>query len=169
MVTIIETPRLLMRQFVLADAEAVFAFSANEEVSRYTGDAGSVTSIDEALKIITDIWLVEYEKYGYGRFALIHKETDHLIGFCGLKFMPEEGRADLGYRMLPEYWGQGLGYEGAAAVLKYGRETLGLKDIFAEADVRNTASNRILVKLGMQVMRQHDDYGFLTNFYEDGS
>ena len=167
MKALIKTPRLLMRKFCLEDVDAVFEFSSNADVTLYTGDADSVKTRNDALKIITDIWLPEYKKYGYGRYALVHRESGLVIGFCGLKYIPEHERADLGYRMLPEYWGQGLGFEAAAAALEYGRRTLGLKSIFAEADADNVASNRILERIGLKLTRQHDEYGFKANFFED--
>ena len=124
MTTYIETPRLIMREFTLDDAEAVYQFNSHKEVTRYTGDAGFVKSIDDAKSIINDIWLKEYHHYGYARWALVDKQTQQVIGFCGLKYEPELNAPDIGYRMLPEYWGKGLGMEASKAALEYGIENL---------------------------------------------
>ncbi len=145
----IETRRLKMRQFTLDEIDAVYEFSSHPEVVRYTGDAGIVTTKKDAEKIIRGVWLKEYEQFGYARYALIHKADKKIIGFCGVKFEPEENLPDLGYRMLPEYWGQGLGFEAALATLAYARTQLKLSKIFAEVATENTASIRILEKLGM--------------------
>lgn len=163
---LIDTPRLQMREFTLDDAEAVVEFNANEEVTRYTGDAGMVKTLEDAKGVITDVWLAEYKKYGYARYALIHKGDNKIIGFCGVKFLEEEGLPDVGYRMLPEYWGQGLGTEAVQATMDYARDTLGLTKIIAEAVVENTASNHILKKVGLRHVDTYERDGFMLNRFE---
>jgi len=171
MKTLIETPRLIMREFTLDDLDAVFEFSSDYEVSKLTGDP-CVESKEEAEKIIKDIWLAEYEKYGYARYALVHKEDNKVIGFCGLKYIPagelgeNEGAPDIGYRMLEKYWGQGLGFEAANAAMEYGRSTLGLTNIFGDAVVENAASNKILERIGLKFEGQYKHDGWLVNRYK---
>lgn len=166
MTALIETERLLMRKFELADAPAVLEFSSHPEVTRYTGDAGVVQSLEDAEKVIREIWLAEYEQYGYARYALVHKADNKVIGFCGLKYEPELKGPDLGYRMLPEYWGQGLGTEAVQAALHYGVHTLGLKHIQAMAMLDNAASNRVLTKLGFVLSGVIESHGFEVNHYD---
>ncbi len=156
----IDTPRLQMRAFTPEDAEAVLAFSRPPEVTRYTGDAGRVTNLAEARAVITDIWQAEYQRYGYARYALVHKADNRVIGFCGLKYEPHLGGADIGYRMLPAYWGQGLGWEAAHATLAYGREVLKLNPIYAEVVEENLASRRIIERLGMVLIGRSTQDGF---------
>lgn len=163
---LIETPRLYMREFTMDDALAVHEFGSNEEVTRYTGDAGSVESLQDAKKIIEKVWLAEYKKYGYARYALVHKSDDRVIGFCGLKFEEEMGLPDIGYRMLPEYWGRGLATEAARATLEYARTELGLGRIVGLAVVENVASNRVLEKIGMRIVATFEEDGFTINRYE---
>ncbi|WP_462156693.1 GNAT family N-acetyltransferase [Pseudoalteromonas sp. GB56] len=163
---LIDTPRLQMREFCMEDAEAVLAFNANEEVTRYTGDAGLVKTLEDAKKVISEIWLSDYSKYGYGRYALIHKADNKIIGFCGLKYDPELPGTDLGYRMLPEYWGQGLGYEAAKAAFDYGLETLKLTHIIAEADTANLGSIKIIENLGFTLCDKYEKWGHPLLRYE---
>lgn len=158
MTILIDTPRLQMREFTLDDAEAVLAFSI-PEVTRYTGDEGTVQTLDDARRIIREIWLREYQENGYARYALVHKADNRVIGFCGLKFEPHLGGPDLGYRMLPEYWGQGLGLEAAKAALEYGQQVLKLDPIYAEVVEENHASRRIIEKLGMVWQTQYEEDG----------
>ncbi len=166
MTTLIETERLIMRRFTRDDVDAVHTFSQHPEVTRWTGDAGVVTTKADALNVIESVWLKEYEQYGYARYALVHKGDDKVIGFCGLKFEPDYGLPDLGYRMLPEYWGQGLGEEAARAALEYAKTTLGMTHIVAEAVVENIGSNRILEKIGFQKTKQVTKDGFTLNVFE---
>lgn len=147
MKTIIETERIILRHFCDDDAVAVFEFDSNEAVVRWTGEP-ALTHIDQARDIINDIWKPEYEKYGYARYAVVHKQDQKVIGFAGLKFLPEFGEADLGYRMLPQYWGQGLASEMAVSLVVHAFDDLGLKKILGFAMPENPASCRVLEKAG---------------------
>lgn len=163
---LIETERLQMREFTLDDTDAVYEFQTNSDVLRYMGGDGAVETREDAERIIRDIWLVEYEKYGYARYALVHKVDQRVIGFCGLKFEPEYGLPDLGYRMLPEYWGRGLATEAALAVLEYARDVLQLEKIFGEVVEKNTASINVLEKVGFRHVDTYQKYGFTVRRYE---
>ncbi|WP_438464361.1 GNAT family N-acetyltransferase [Marinomonas sp. PE14-40] len=163
---LIDTPRLQMREFTLADKEAVLDFASCEKVTRYTGYAGMVKSLDDAAMVIRDIWMVEYQRYGYGRYALIHKEDQKVIGFCGVKFDKGLNAPDIGYRLLPQYWGQGLATEAVTSALKYAREVLDLDKIIAVAVDENVASNKILHKLGFNKIDSYIDEGFRLYRYE---
>ena len=103
--------------------------------------------------------LGDYKKYGYGRWAVVHKQDARFIGFCGLKYLPKENEVDLGYRFIKAYWGMGLASESGKAALDYGFNELGLKRIVASALTDNVASIRVMEKLGMT---------FEKNFEEDG-
>jgi len=166
MTILIETPRLKMREFTLNDLDAVYAFSVNEEVTKYTGDLGMVKTKQDAMDVITNVWQAEYKKYGYARYALLCKKTDKVIGFCGIKYLPEEQRPDVGYRMLPEYWGKGLGFEALKATMDYAKNELKLDNIMAEAVVENIASNKMLLKVGLKHVDTYEHGSFTLNRYE---
>jgi len=163
---LIDTERLQMREFTLDDVDAVYEFSTNTDVTRFTGDEGEVKNKKDAENLIKSIWLAEYEKYGYARYALIHKGDQKVIGFCGVKYIPEFDLPDIGYRMLPEYWGKGLGTEAVRAALKYARTELGLNKIIGEVVKENTASNKLLLKVGLRLVDTYEKYGFTINRYE---
>lgn len=163
---LIDTPRLQMRCFILEDAPEVLAFSACEATAKYTGDAGKITSIEGAQYIIENIWLAEYAKYGYGRYALIHKADNKVIGFSGIKYMPEFGCPDIGYRLLPKYWGKGLGAEAVMATLDYAQNVLGEKTIKAEVAEGNVASSKILLKSGFNHIKTYQEDGATLHLYE---
>lgn len=163
---LIETSRLMMREFCLDDVDDVYEFSTHPEVVRYTGDAGVVKTREDARNLITDLWQVEYRKYGYARYALIHKADKKVIGFCGIKYEPELGEPDIGYRMLPEYWGKGLAMEAAKAILDYARSVLGLNKIIGEVAIGNIASSKILLNLGFKLVDTYKRDGFTLNRYE---
>lgn len=154
----IETVRTYIREFTIDDAQAVFAFNTNAQVTRFTGDAGMVESLEDAENVITQIWLKEYKQYGYGRWAVVDKSNDKVIGFCGLKYLPEIGMPDVGYRFLPEYWGKGLATETAIACVEYCRSSLGITKFFADVMADNIASVKVIKKLGLK----------FTGFVEEG-
>ena len=166
METIIETERVILRRFVMEDAEDVLEFNSNPEVIRYTGDR-LLHTLDEAKDCITNVWLNDYEKYGYGRFAVWYKPDNRVIGFAGLKYLPEFGETDIGYRILPEYWGKGITSEMAPPLLKYGFEELGLKRIIGLTMIANEASSRVLQKCGLKFYQQapYLDEPELVNWY----
>ena len=164
---IIETERLILREFDLDDVEAVFEFNSNVELQRYTGDK-ILTSLDEAKEIIADIWLKEYRTYGYGRWATIYKPDNKVIGFAGLKYIPEFNETDIGFRFLPSYWGKGIATEASIEIIKYGFDQLGLSRIIGIAMPDNIGSCRVLEKLGLSLYKV-DDYdgdGKSYNWYQ---
>jgi len=93
-------------------------------------------------------WLSEYER-GYGFLAVIYKPEGTLIGQCGLG--AEDGRVGLGYMLDKAYWGRGLATEAAKAGLMYGFAELDLEWLWAGTQAGNTASRRVLEKLGMSL------------------
>lgn len=151
---ILETERLVLREFEVGDAADVFEFASNPEVTRYTGDAGLVTTIDDAQRIIVDTWHADYRQHGFGRLAVVDKKTSKVIGFCGLKYLEDLKEIDIGYRYLPEYWGQGLATEAGLAVMDHGKRVLGLKKIIGLVLPDNKASHRVLEKIGLRKAEQ---------------
>ena len=144
---ILETERLLIREFIEDDAEAFFSFNGDSEVMRYTGEAPSA-SVEQVRKQIRDY--PDYRLRGYGRWAVVFKPDQRVVGFNGLKYLEELREVDLGYRFCTDYWGRGLATESSKAVLRYGFENLGLKRIIGLVLPENTASIRVLQKVGMR-------------------
>lgn len=158
-----ETQRTYVRPFTPGDVAAVLKLNSNAEVTLYTGDANEVQTPEDARAVIREVWLKEYAAYGYGRWAVVHKKDNQVIGFAGFKFLPEVGMPDIGYRLLPQYWGQGLATEVVLACAQYGRNTLGIKEYFGDVMADNHASVRLLQKLGLTFNRyvEYDGYRFM--------
>lgn len=146
----IETARTFIREFELTDAPAVLAFNSNQAVTRFTGDAGMVKNLNDAKAVIENIWLKEYQTFGYGRWAVVDKASNKVIGFCGLKHIQELGMPDIGYRFLPEFWGKGYATETAFAAVKYAQEKLNVDQFFGDVMEQNHASVKLLKKLGLK-------------------
>ncbi len=144
----IETDRRILREFTENDVAAFFEMGNNPLVTRYTGDPG-FKNLDDALTCLRDRPLADYQRHGYGRWAVVLKATGQVIGFSGLKYLDDLQAVDIGYRLLPAFWGQGLATEAAAPAIRYGFETLHLNEIIGLVDPDNVASVKVLKKLGL--------------------
>ena len=147
----VETERLILRELVPEDAERMFLLDSNPEVMRYLG-RNTVTKVEESSEIIEKI-RKQYRENGIGRWAVVEKSSNLLIGWSGLKFLTEEINGfknvyELGYRFLPESWGKGYASESARASLNYGFNILDVEVIYASATIDNDGSNHVLRKLG---------------------
>lgn len=147
---ILRTDRLTLRELTEGDLEPFYALGSSTEVTRFTG-TGTLRDREHALEILRAFPLADYARHGFGRWACVLRATDEVIGFSGLKRLEELGEVDLAVWLLPEHWGAGLATEACRAVLRYGFETLGLERIIGLVDPRNTASRRLLEKLGMRL------------------
>ena len=93
--------------------------------------------------------MFEFHLDGFERFAVELKETGRVIGFCGIKYLPEIELPEVGYRYLKAYWGRGIGTEAAHACVGFAREDLGIEKLVALIIPENIASIRVAEKLGM--------------------
>jgi [ribosomal protein S5]-alanine N-acetyltransferase len=149
MKVILETDRLLVREYVEEDAEAFFKLNTDPQVLRFVPDK-ALQSVEQARQMLIDHPIADYRKYGVGRGACILKSTGEQIGFAGLKYLEELGGVDVAYRLTPAHWGQGLATEAAIASVRYGFADLGLKKIIGLVMPANIASVRVLEKAGLR-------------------
>ena len=149
MKVILETGRLLLREYVEDDAESFFKLNTDPEVVRFVPDK-PLLNVEQARQTLIDHPIADYRRYGFGRGACILKSTGEQIGFAGLKYLNELGEVDGAYRFLRKYWGQGLATEIALASIRYGLVDLGLKRIIGLVIPKNIASLRVLEKTGLR-------------------
>lgn len=140
------SPRLLFRRMQLEDTTALFRTVGDPEVMRYYA-SGPDLSLSIAQKRVAEV-VSHWEQHGYGDWALIAKDDDQMIGYCGFQYCPEFQSVNLGYALQKSHWGQGLATEAVKAVLEFGQTELHLQDIFALVDPQNEASIRVLEKCG---------------------
>jgi RimJ/RimL family protein N-acetyltransferase len=141
----IETTRLLLREFESSDAQDLYELNADPLVMRYTGDKPFGNTKD-ALSFIKDY--NAYKKTGMGRWAVIEKESNNFLGWCGLKLHPGDF-VDIGFRFKQQHWGKGYATEAATSCLEHGFINLKLSEIIGRAANENLPSIRVLEKLGM--------------------
>jgi len=139
------------------DAENAYILNADPEVVRYTGD-DPFKSVEDAREFLGNYR--HYEKYGYGRWAVINKEDQAYLGWCGLKYTPELDEYDIGYRLIKKYWDKGYATEAAKACIAYGFDKLGMTTIVGRARLENKASIKVLENIGLEYYKDFDMEGF---------
>lgn len=145
--TQLETERLKLRLFTYDDLPIMFTLNTDPDVIKYADTPAK--DMAEAKQRLEEGPLADYEKYGYGRFAVELKETGKVIGFCGIKYLPEIDLPEVGFRYLKEYWGKGIGTEAARVCVDFAREDLRIKKLVALIIPENIGSIRVAEKLGM--------------------
>jgi RimJ/RimL family protein N-acetyltransferase len=149
----IETERLILRRFTPDDAEAYFTLVGDPEVNRYTGQTLAQT-VEQARQILLDYPIRDYEVVGYGRMACIEKSSGKLIGFSGMKYLPDLQETDIGYRFVRDAWGKGYATESATVLMRQCIEEFNLRRVIGLSFRANTASTHVLQKLGLAFERE---------------
>tara|TARA_B100001564_G_scaffold357218_1_gene372999 strand:+ start:1546 stop:2091 length:546 start_codon:yes stop_codon:yes gene_type:complete len=154
---IIQTKRLILRKWREEDFLPFAALNACPHVCKYL--AKTLTqqeSNDLAQRIIS-----HFDKHGFGLYAAERKDTHQFIGFTGLSipnfeahFMPA---IEIGWRLSYTNWGQGFATEAAKAVSDYAFDALELNEIVSFTTKNNTASRRVMEKIGM-THKQEDNF-----------
>src|SRR5262245_38655987 len=151
----ISTARLILRRPTLGDAEGIFAYASDPEVTRYMGWPRH-KSLDDTRQFV-EFCDGEWEKNGMGAY-LITRDGD-VIGSTGLH-RASAHRAVTGYVLLRSEWGKGFATEACRAMMELGR-TLGFTRIDARCHAEHAASARVLEKVGMTlegVLRRFDPF-----------
>jgi aminoglycoside 6'-N-acetyltransferase len=144
------TPRLVLRRFTAADAEAFAVYRSIPEVARFQGwDAPY--PVERGQTLIA--WLVEHhpdEPGEWFQLAIAERATpDRIIGDCGIRPRADEPLVvDIGYTLDPATQGRGYATEAVGEVLRYLFEDRGKHRVSADCDSRNDASWRLLERLG---------------------
>jgi RimJ/RimL family protein N-acetyltransferase len=151
-VTVIETARLVLRDFTAEDAQFVLRLVNEPSFLRYIGDRG-VRSLDDARRYIAEGPVAGYARYGHGLMRVDRKSDGATVGMCGVLKRDSLPDPDIGFSFLPEHWSQGYALEAAQAVMQHARATLGLGRIVAITTSDNEPSMRLLGKLGFRFER----------------
>lgn len=143
-----ETARLALRPLSGADLDAAHRISNDPLVRRYLWDDEPVSKA--AVEGVISRSLKTFDEEGFGLFGVRLRDSDgELIGYCGPLHLEATERVELLYAFLPKWWGRGLATEAARACLRFAFEDTDLEQVVAGADPPNTASLRVIQKLGM--------------------
>lgn len=147
---LLTTQRLKLREFKLTDWPDVYAYETDPAVARYL--AYSASSPQECQSNLDFLAEHQHERQRLiFHLAVVLASEKQLIGICGLQITNRAvSEAELGYALHSAYWGHGYMFEAAHAMVNYGFKTLQLRRIFGTCVPDNTASIRVMQKIGMQ-------------------
>lgn len=146
----VETERLTLRRLQPGDLDAYFErIYADPEVMR-TLPSGAPLARDVFDAAIPPLMIEPWETDAFGPWVVVSREDDRLLGHCGLKPWPGSSEIEVFYALERRAWGRGLATEAARATLAFGFDVLRLQRIIAGVLPDNTASRRVLEKLGMR-------------------
>ena len=150
--TILETDRLVLREITTDDAEFLLSLLNEPSFIKNIGDR-NVRTIEQAQQYALNGPIASYQQNGFGLYLVELKEGRTPIGICGLVKREALADADIGYALLPAFWGRGYAFEATVAVKQYGLAKLGHKRILAIVNPENSSSIKLLDKLGLRFSR----------------
>lgn len=162
--TVFETDRLVVRRWRNSDLTSLMAVYGDREAMKWVGDGQALT------QALCAEWLIvtnrNYQKYGYGMFAVELKSESRVVGFCGIVHPGGQEAAECKYAYLRQFWGQGIASEALAGLIDYGVNTHGIRRMIATTAPQNIASHRVLLKSGMArgELRNNEDGSFTQVF-----
>jgi ribosomal-protein-alanine N-acetyltransferase len=163
-VFLLETPRLVLREFTMDDLDAIAEIRSDPEVMRFVGPGEARPRPREDSRALME-WIVgRYESDGFGLWAMAARGDDggRAMGFCGLLNQNVEGRPELeiAYTLGRPFWGKGFATEAAIAVRNHALGLLGRTRLISLIYPGNAASIRVAGKVGMTHER---DVPFMGN------
>ena len=153
--TFIETSRLLLRELADSDLQDFFRLESDRVVQEHvTGLTNSTISTVEHAEDVLHSIIRQYTEHGTGRMAVIEKASGLFIGLAGIKWHDEtvndhSSFYELGYRLLPQYWGKGYATEAGKAAYDHCVSLFAPPKIYAYVHVGNQGSVNVLTKLNL--------------------
>ena len=147
----IETDRLIIREMTQADFDDLCMILCDENVMRTA--YGCAFDCDEAQGWL-DRHLERYKKFGFGLWAVVLKETNEMIGQCGLTWQSWRGQdiLEIGYLFKKAHWHRGYATEAARACKKYAFSVLGADKVYSIIRDTNIPSQKVAVNNGMKIV-----------------
>ena len=146
------TARLSLRRLDFDDAPFLVGLLNQPSFLANIGDRG-VRNVEDAHRYLREGPLAMYEKFGFGLWHVSQRSDGAAIGMCGLLRRDILPDVDVGYALLPQFWGQGYAFEAADATLRHAADKFGLTRVIAVVSEGNSGSIRVLEKLGMSFER----------------
>ena len=143
---VLQTARLVLRDFTESDLDSSYAYASDLEVTRYTSFGPNTRSETAAFLESATAKSIATPRMDY-TLAIQLKESGQHIGGTGLHD-PNHGQWEIGYVLARPYWGRGLATELVQALVTFGFKELGAEKIWAPVDAANMASGRVLDKSG---------------------
>lgn len=159
----LETARLRLRPFELADLDAYARLCADAETMRYIGPGVPLSRAD-AWRSMAQL-LGHWQLRGYGQWAVEEKASSAFLGRVGLHYPEGWPVLEVGWLIDRARWGDGLATEAGLAAMQFAFERLNLKRISSVIRPENRASIRVAEKLGMRLDRNSEINGVEVAIY----
>ena len=145
----LETERLILREILLEDRDAIYNIFSNEQVTKYYG-LKTFEQVEQAENLI-EAFATNLELKRGLRWGIERKGIPGLIGTIGFNlWSPSHKRAEIGYDIHPNYWRAGYASEAVAKIVEYGFQEMELTRIGAIVFVENEASSQLLMRQGFE-------------------
>lgn len=161
----IETERLFLFHPVKEDLEDLCLLQADEQVMRYIGrGVRSRQEVETGLEKA----ILHFQKFSFSLGSVFEKSTQKFIGRAGLIHLAMDENSpeiEVGYALMPEFWGKGYATELAAALVRWGFKNLAVPEIVAVTREENLGSQRVLKKIGMSFVKSVEYNGLPVVFF----
>lgn len=163
--TIIQTPRLVLRELTDDDHAALFEMYQDPRMNRFIG--GPPPPREEYWRRVRETWPAYYARHGFGLWATVRREDGRLMGRCGLLSQEVEGErhVEVAYALAPEFWGRGYATEAALASRDHAFRTLEVPHVISLILADNTPSIRVAGRNGMTFWKTADFRGWHVRVY----
>ena len=139
-----ESERIVLSPVSLDDAEDMYEYTSDEETTRFLYDKHKV--LNQTKNFIANYFLEE----PIGKYAIVLKDSNKMIGAIEFRVHEANKCGELGYTLNRNFWGKGFMTEAGKSILGLAFNVLDLERVFAECDVINDASGKVLGRLGMK-------------------
>ncbi|MFJ7746457.1 GNAT family N-acetyltransferase [Peribacillus sp. NPDC097295] len=139
-----ESERIILRPVSLDDAEDMYEYTSDEETTRFLYDQHK--DLNQTRNFIANYFLEE----PIGKYAIVLKENNKMIGAIEFRVHESSKCGELGYTLNRNFWGKGYMTEAGKSIMELAFHVLDLERVFAECDVINGASGKVLDRLGMK-------------------
>ncbi|MGC5017456.1 GNAT family N-acetyltransferase [Micromonospora sp. DT47] len=150
---LLETARLRLRRFTMADVDHLVELDGDPEVMRFLTN-GRPTPLATVRDELLPRLLGWYDRHpGLGRWAALDRAAGDFLGWFALDPSGDGTEAELGYRLRRSVWGRGLATEGSRALVRHAFDTVGVRRVWAETMAVNNGSRRVMEKAGLRHVR----------------
>ena len=160
---ILETKRLLLKMFEDRDLESAWRLFNNDAVQKYLSPKNRRTR--ERMKITLQNLAKNWKERGFGLWRVSGKSSEEMFGYCGFQYLDRTPEIEILFAFHKDFWGNGIATEAANACLRFGFEELMFEKVFAVTLPENTASRRVLEKIGMVFEKRTTLYKLKTVTY----
>lgn len=165
---LVQTKRTVMRPFMENDLGLLKQLCTSIRVMEFIPPHFGIES-DQQIRERLDTYLAHHDEHGVG-FCVVTDKNGKFLGRAGFCFIPEVNLYEIGYLLLPEYWGRGLATEIVTGLINYAFDNLLLDSVCARTVAGNDASDNVLQKTGFSYIGERafnmNDRVFIWNYYE---